>query len=163
MSATDVLSRGARKVTTVAKHQTAQLLKDMVLILASLCLPRHMKRLTCLVALYRHLVDAHVLRPASLQELNERFDLATDEQALLFPERYYRRIWDPAAIQSTLNGLEHTIAVGAIQDDEAQLREFCKRIAEVAPPSLSYGSLDALIRDIQSLVVKLGQKPIAAA
>lgn len=163
MSALRNLLSGVINVGVVAKRQTVQLLKDMVVTLASLCLPKHTKRLTCLVALHRHLVDVHVLRTATLTELNEKLNLAVDEQALKLPDRYYARIWRSEDIRSLaeIAGILHTNE--PVDNMDQCVRVFCQQLAKTSPPHLRYSSTEDLFNDFVELVKQIGGHTLARA
>lgn len=151
------LPRGAKKVSKAAKNQTAQLLKDMLITLASLVLPNHAKRALGLVALYRHLVDVHVLRNASLSELNEKLGLAMDEKALRFPEHYYNRIWSSEDIRRSAEVAGIFFNNEPVDNlDKNFLRSFCQQLAKTSPPHLRYGSTEDLFSDFLSLFERIG-------
>jgi hypothetical protein len=132
-------------------HRVTQGLKAKAkafgLILVSLMLPAHGKKLIFIGSLYCYVARLDALGDEALEKLNTALSLAKHGSALRLPAAAREVVWGDANVREVLNMdmLEHEVSLR-----EAQ--QIAEKVVEMSPRWVRYRNRKAMIADVRELI-----------
>lgn len=128
------------------------------LVLASVMLSQHGKRLLFIASLYCYIARLDALRDDALEKLNEAMSLAKTGSALRLPAAARDVVWGDVNVQEVINMDDFNKQISAKRS-----LEIAERVVSITPRWLRYRSKSEMMTDVITLIRKTTNLDVAIA